>query len=209
MIHVEKEPINYLHKHCALVFVHYLLLWFIANKCTIYFNVTGKCFSDPDTCKDKGMTVMTSIKLDSTTLSSNSSSYIMSTGGQTTKARGFALVHIKNQYVLILGTKTKQWILKTPSLPADWFNLAFTWENGGQLKLFVDGKVVASSKALPLMRLQDMFTSFTIGRPNNSHTLKYKLGLEVDDLALWQKALTDQQILDVIKSGTIMFSFCF
>jgi len=161
----------------------------------------GKCFSDPDTCKDKGLTVVTSLKLDQSTLSKASSSYIMSSGGQTTKARGFALVRINKQYVLILGTKNKQWMVKTPTLPSDWFKLAFTWHNDGDLKLYVDGKMVSSAKSTAVARPKDAFTALTMGRPNNSNTNKYRLGLEVDSVALWETELTYQQIADIMKSG--------
>lgn len=144
---------------------------------------------------------MTSLKLDQSTLSKDSSSYIMSSGGQTTKARGFALVHINKQYVLIMGTKTKQWMVKTPTLPSDWFKLAFTWQNNGDLKLYINGKMVSSGKPTSVARPKDAFTTLTMGRPNNSNTNKYRLGLEVDSVALWETALNDQQIVDVMKSG--------
>lgn len=163
--------------------------------------IIGKCFSDPETCKGKGLTVITSLKLDQSTLSKGSSSYIMSSGGQTTKARGFALVHINNQYVLILGTKTKQWMIKTPTLPSDWFKLAFTWHNDGDLKLYINGKMVSSAKGSQVARPKDAFTTLTMGRPNNSNTNKYRLGLEVDSVGLWETALSEEEISNIMKSG--------
>ena len=147
---------------------------------------------------------MTSLKLDQSTLSKTSSSYIMSSGGQTTRARGFALVHINKQYVLILGTKDKQWMVKTPTMPTDWFKLAFTWKNDGDLKLYINGKMVASGKPTNVPRGKDEFTTLTVGRPNNSNTNKYRLGLEVHNVALWESALSDQQIVDIMKSGELL-----
>lgn len=155
---------------------------------------TGKCFSDPDQCRDRGMTMMTSLKLDKKYFHKKSSSYFLSSGGQTTQARGFALLHILNRYILILSTKNSQWKLETRDLPDGWFNIAFSWEKKGLLKLYVNGKEVSRGEAMSVSRPKDSFSTLQVGRPNNSHSPKFRVPLEMDNIALWERALTSKEI---------------
>lgn len=159
----------------------------------------GKCFSDPDQCKDKGMTVMASLKLDKKQFHKKSSSYFLSSGGQTTRARGFAFLHLVNRYIIILSTHKKQWKLETRDLPQGWFNVAFTWKKDGLLKLYVNGKEIASGKSMTVSRPKDAFSTLEIGRPNNSVSPIFRVPLEIDDLALWEKALTSDEISALAK----------
>lgn len=160
---------------------------------------TGKCFSDPDQCKHKGMTVMASLKLDKKQFHKKSSSYFMSSGGQTTQARGFAFLHLVNRYIIILSTHNKQWKLETRDLPQGWINVAFTWKQDGLLRLYVNGKEVASGKSMTVSRPKDKFSTVEIGRPNNSHLPNFRVPLEIDNLALWEKALTSHEIAALAK----------
>ena len=155
------------------------------------------CFSDPGHCSDKGMTVMSWVKLNTTSLSDTTSSYIMSSGGQSTKSRGFAVLYFPKRYIVILSTKNKQWKLDTPVLPSGWFNLAFTWREAGQLKLYVNGTHVTSSNPALVSRPLDSFTTFDIGRPNNSEKPLYRFPLMIHDLALWERELSGEEL----KSG--------
>ena len=98
---------------------------------------------------------------------------------------------------MILSTKNKQWKLDTPVLPTGWFNFAFTWRETGQLKLYVNGTLVASGNPALVSRPQDLFTSFDIGRPNNSDKPLYRFPLKINDLALWERELSEEEI----KSG--------
>jgi len=153
------------------------------------------CFSDPGHCSENGMTVMSWIKLNKTSLSDKTgSSYIMSSGGQSTASRGFAVVYMPKRYIVILSTKNKQWKLDTPVLPSGWFNLAFTWREAGQLKLYVNGTYVTSSNPALVSRPRDSFTTFDIGRPNNSDKLMYRFPLRISDLALWERDLSEQEL---------------
>lgn len=162
----------------------------------IYFSL-ATCFSDPGHCSDKGMTVMAWIKLNKTSLSNTTSSYIMSSGGQSTKSRGFAVVYLANKYIVILSTKNKQWKLDTPVLPSGWFNLAFTWREAGRLKLYVNGTHVTSGNPVLVSRPLDSFTTFDISRPNNSEKPIYRFPLRISNLALWERELS----LEDLKSG--------
>ena len=103
-------------------------------------------FCDPGLCAAKGMTLMSWLRLNQSSLRKTTSSYISSSGGQSTKGRGFAVLHFSNKYIVILSTKNKQWKLDTPVLATGWFNFAFTWRENGQLKLYVYGTRVASGK---------------------------------------------------------------
>lgn len=109
-------------------------------------------------------------------------------------ARGFALLHLKNQFILILSMKDRQWKLEVPALPDNWFNLAFTWENAGLLKLFVNGQAIPSPKPMTVSRPKDAFTEFVLGRPNNSYKPEYKMSFKIDNLALWERALSEQEL---------------
>lgn len=164
---------------------------------SIFYFSSATCFSDPGHCSDKGMTVMAWIKLNKTSLSNTTSSYIMSSGGQSTKSRGFAVVYLANKYIVILSTKSKQWKLDTPVLPSGWFNLAFTWREAGQLKLYVNGTHVTSGNPALVSRPLDSFTTFDIGRPNNSEKPIYRFPLRISNLALWERELS----LEDLKSG--------
>jgi hypothetical protein len=145
---------------------------------------------------------MSRIKLDKENINSKPSAYIMSSGGQTTKARGFALLRLAKKYILILSTKDRQWKLEAKDLPEGWFNLAFTWENKKLLKLFINGKVVASAKAMKTLRPEDSYTTMTIGKPNNSPMKKHRMPLSMDKLALWERALSEHEIKNLGYQGT-------
>ena len=125
-----------------------------------WFQNPDTCFSDQGLCSAKGMTLMSLLKLNQSSLR-KTSSYIMSSGGQSTKGRGFAVLHFSNKYIVILSTKNKQWKLDTPVLPTGWFNFAFTWRETGQLKLYVNGTRVASGKPSLVSRPQDLSTSWS------------------------------------------------
>lgn len=145
---------------------------------------------------------MSWLKLDKSSLNKTTSSYIMSSGGQSTKARGFAVLYLPTRYIVILSIKNKQWKLDTPVLPSGWFNLAFTWREKGQLKLFVNGTFVASARPALVSRPQDSFTTFVIGRPNNSDQPLYGFPLKIDNLAFWERELSEREV----KTG---MCFCF
>ena len=169
-----------------------------------YF-ISDTCFSDPGQCAEKGMSVMSWLKLNKTSLSQTTSSYIMSSGGQSTKARGFAVLYLPKSYIVILSTRNKQWKLDTPVLPSGWFNLAFTWRETGQLKLYINGTHVATGSPALVSRPQDSFTTFDIGRPNNSEKPLYRFPLKISELALWERELSDKEI----KSGLCVHSIIF
>lgn len=129
------------------------------------------------------------------------SSYILSSGGQTTKARGLAFLYIAKKYILVLSTKNRQWKVETPTLPRGWFNLAFTWANDGKLQLYVNGTPVAQATAVLVSRPQDSFSTFEIGRPNNAMNPQYRMPLEIKILALWERALTETELKHIVHSG--------
>ena len=144
---------------------------------------------------------MASLKLDKEHFHKKSSTYFFSSGGQTTKARGFAFLHLLDRYILILSTKDKQWKLEARDVPDGWVNVAFTWKKDGLLKLYVNGKEVSSGEAMSVSRPEDSYSSLEVGRPNNSHSPNFRVPLEIDNLALWEKALTSKEINALAKKG--------
>ena len=144
---------------------------------------------------------MASLKVDTKQFHKKSSSYFLSSGGQTTQARGFAFLHLANRYIVILSTNNKQWKLETRDLPQGWINVAFTWKKHDLLRLYVNGREVASGKSVTVSRPKDMFSTLEIGRPNNSHSPNFRVSLEIDNLALWEKALTSDEIDALANKG--------
>ena len=161
------------------------------------FHSPGQCFSDPDECKHGGLTFMSWMKLHKEP--KVSSSYIVSSGGQTTKSRGLALLHMRDRYILVLSTKDRQWKLERAALPSDWFNLAFSWKSNGTLQLFVDGTPVARAAPVAVSRPQDLDTALVIGRPNNALHPKYRMPLEIQSVALWERAVTQNELKEIIQ----------
>lgn len=149
---------------------------------------------------------MASLKLDKEHFQKKSSTYFLSSGGQTTKARGLAFLHLLGRYIVILSTKDKQWKLEAGDFPQGWANLAITWKNDGLLKMYVNGKEVSSGKAMSVSRPKDQYTSFEIGRPNNSHSPNFRVPLEVDNIALWEKSLSSKEISVLAKKGMDILS---
>lgn len=147
---------------------------------------------------------MASLKLDKKHFHKKSSSYFLSSGGQTTKARGFAFLHLLNRYIVILSTKDKQWKLEARDLPDGWVNVAITWKKDDLLKLYVNGKEMSSGKPMTVSRPKDSYSSLEVGRPNNSHSPNFRVPLEIDNIALWEKALTSKEINAFAKKGTVL-----
>lgn len=148
---------------------------------------------------------MASLKLDKTKFNNKSSSYFLSSGGQTTEARGFAFLHLLNRYIITLSTHHKQWQVETTNLPQGWFNMAFTWKKDGLLKLYANGKEIASGKSFKVSRPNDAFSHLEIGRPNNSDSPTFRVPLEIDNLALWERALASDEINALAKRGKKAF----
>lgn len=138
--------------------------------------------------------MLTRLKLDKDSVPTKPSAYLLSSGGQTTKARGFALLRLAKKYILILSTKEHQWKLETTDMPEGWFNLGFSWEKNKLLKMFVDGKLVGTAKAFKVSRPADSYTTLDIGRPNNSPSTKHRMPMSVERIALWEEALPDSKI---------------
>ena len=63
----------------------------------------------------------------------------------------------------------------------------------------MNGKEVASGKSMTVSRPKDKFSTVEIGRPNNSHLPNFRVPLEIDNLALWEKALTSHEIAALAK----------
>ena len=80
-------------------------------------NYLGTCFCDPGKCILGGMSVSIWIKLDETLLQKDQDAYILSSGGQSKKSRGFAFLYFHGSYVFIISTKDKQWKMNIDALP--------------------------------------------------------------------------------------------
>lgn len=83
--------------------------------------------------------------------------------------------------------------------------MAFTWKKDGLLKLYVNGKEIASGKSFKVSRPNDAFSHLEIGRPNNSEAPTFRVPLEIDNLALWERVLASDKIKALAKRGTKAF----
>ena len=83
--------------------------------------------------------------------------------------------------------------------------MAFTWKKDGLLKLYVNGKEITSGKSFKVSSPNDAFSHLEIGRPNNSDSLTFRVPLEIDNLALWERALASDEINALAKRGKKAF----
>ncbi|XP_066919316.1 uncharacterized protein [Clytia hemisphaerica] len=161
----------------------------------------GTCFSDPDLCKLNGMTIYTWLKIDAKELESTENAlgrdaYILSTGGQSKKSRGFAFLWFHGKFVMVISTETKQWKLEIPKDKIkhdEWVQLSFVW-NTDTLTGYQDGTKIGSTKGVAAERPEVQFTIMTIGRPNNAVDARFMMKMEMAYLTLWDKALEEKEL---------------
>lgn len=73
------------------------------------------------------------------------------------------------------------------------------------LKLYVNGKEITSGKSFKVLRPNDASSHLEIGRPNNSDAPTFRVPLEIDNLALWERALASDEINVLAKRGKKAF----
>ena len=156
--------------------------------------------SDPSLCSG-GLTISFWIRVNINDSALQESVYVISSGGQTTKARGIALVFMGDHFIFVLSTKNKEWKLEIPEVSQSWFHFAVTWSEENDLLVYIDGLISGSTSSIRVNRPRDSFTKVTIGRPNNSEKLKYRMALRMDNLAVWEKALSPYEISILQKLG--------
>ncbi|XP_022789234.1 protocadherin Fat 4-like [Stylophora pistillata] len=152
------------------------------------------CISNPSLCAE-GLSIAFWVKF-------VSGQYVISSGGASGFATGFDFYResAAGDFRLVLQNSTSEWSLKLNDIPTDWFYFTFTWSVEAGLRYFQDGQLIASTQAPEkVTRGSDIFTSLTIGKPNNVESPQYYGNLSVSDLLIWRKRLTDEEVLHSYK----------
>ncbi|XP_068723113.1 protocadherin Fat 4-like isoform X1 [Montipora capricornis] len=149
------------------------------------------CVSNPNLCPE-GLTVAFWLKY-------ISGQYIISSGGKSSFATGFDFYREKadGRFNVILETSTHRWRLKLNDIPKVWFYASFAWHPSTGLRYFQDGLLVLSTQtAENITRASDIFTTMTVGKPNNVDIgiLDYYSKILISDLLIWRTLLTDEEM---------------
>lgn len=170
---------------------------------TIAGDFNGTCFSDPDECKLNGMTIYMWLKIDAKDLKPGRDEYILSTGGQSKKSRGFAFLWFHGKYVMVVSNKDHQWKLEIPKDKIkhdEWVQLTFVWNgNTDKLTCYQNGNKIGSTDGVQAERPEVKFTIMTIGRPNNAVNTQFMMKMLAAYIALWDKPLTEKEINKLFK----------
>ena len=149
-----------------------------------------------------GMTVSIWLNLDTDDIEKDQDAYIISSGGQSKKSRGFAFLYFHGSYVFIISTKDKQWKLIIDTVPTkQWINVAFVWDKHEQLTYYLNGEKQKSVSGKKTSRPDDKYGILTISRPNNALSEQFMFPLKIMSLALWDKPLLPKQIKSIYKSS--------
>lgn len=161
-------------------------------------NFKGTCFCDPGKCILGGMSISIWVKLDESLLQKDQDAYILSSGGQSKKSRGFAFLYFHGTYVFIISTKDKQWKMTIPAIPNNkWVNAVFTWDKHEELVYYMNGERKQSVGGKKTSRPDLKYAILTISRPNNALSEQFMYPLKVMSLALWDKALNAKQVKNI------------
>lgn len=86
--------------------------------------------------------------------------------------------------------------------PETWYHIAFTFQNGGNIKLFIDGiKKAESSIVNKNLNLKDK--SYSIGGILINGKIEEELAGSIDDVRWYKRALTAAQIADIMQAPSV------
>uniref|UniRef100_A0A7M5UUT0 Uncharacterized protein n=1 Tax=Clytia hemisphaerica TaxID=252671 RepID=A0A7M5UUT0_9CNID len=190
-------------------------------------NYKGTCVSDPEICDsttesnqnlpndpslndhnmEKGLSVSfwLSITTDDVNIEGSpvdrKHQYIISSGGQTSNSRGFAILYDAEteKFKLQLQTSTKVFNAEFDIPFADspdskgWAFICFTYSKKDGVKIYIDGKMVTVATSEDKSHPTDIHTKLTIGISNYVST-KHFGRFQMDLLAIYYYRLVQQQI---------------
>ena len=153
-----------------------------------------------------GLTISFWVYLDESKIRKDQDAYIISSGGQSKKSRGFAFLYFHGNYTACLSTADKQWKMTITDLPQkEWINIAFLWQKNEQLTYYLNGEKKDFVEGTPTSRPTVKFTILTISRPNNAVNVEFMYPLRMSSLALWDKWLNDEQVKACFNSCKFFF----
>ncbi len=169
------------------------------------------CISDPGLCES--MTWSLWLKID-TSSGFTGYRYYISSGGQTTIARGIAFLYKSDTDMFLFTTRTKQLSsylgYTKQKIPLDkWFHMVITLDNANLLEytmLYIDGVFMETDSYEPKsVTFEDECTKLYLGMANtNGHNHRSsELGgsAAYTDLTVFDGRLTLKQIKDLYESG--------
>ncbi|XP_071796316.1 uncharacterized protein [Asterias amurensis] len=164
------------------------------------------CVSDPGLCES--MTWSLWLKID-TSSGFTASRYYISSGGQTSLARGIAFLYKRTSREFVISLRTEQaGILKKipkPKIPLnDWFHLVITIDritsNDTELMLYINSVPVSGDETINSGIPQDGCTKLFLGMSNTcgSRDISTLSGSAAySDLAVYNGSLTQEQITGI------------
>ena len=169
---------------------------------------SGKCISDPGTCESQSVTWSLWLKINtSSDFTGEKVRYYLSSGGQTSKARGVAFLYKQKDDIFWYDVRTEyKHISKkynTSKIPTnEWFHLTLTVNaTSGTTQLFVNGTMVASDETINGTGTNsDGCTKLYIGmanpceKSNQYEPSQYGGSAAYSDLMVFDGLLNQQQI---------------
>ena len=169
------------------------------------------CISDPGLCES--MTWSLWLKID-TSSGFTGTRYYISSGAQSSKARGIAFLLSKNmfKYEIHTSTRTYNKAYDKSKIPLNkWFHLALNIDIGNvtvddALQLFVDGVPIASTASSRAISFSDSLTKLYLGTSNAAtHAIDYTRyggSAAYSHLMVFDGLLTQQQIHNLYSGGS-------
>ncbi|XP_071795497.1 uncharacterized protein [Asterias amurensis] len=167
------------------------------------------CISDPGLCES--MTWSLWLKID-TSSGFTGTRYYITSGGQSSTARGIAFFIANKMFKCFIKTSTRSYIkaYDKSKIPLNkWFHLALTIDIGNvtvddALQLFVDGVPIASTASSgATTSFRDSLTKLFLGTSNGaSDYTKYGGSASYSHLTVFDGLLTQQQIHNIYSCRT-------
>jgi len=158
------------------------------------------------------MTIYMWVKINRQDIDNAKDQYILSSGGQSKRSRGFCFLNFHGEFTVAISTENRQWKLKIDQSKIkydQWMQVTFVW-NSNTDKLFFymnDELVESATKGVEAVRMKPEFTILTISRPNNAVNKEFMMPLNMAYFALWDKPLTKKEIDKAFKNGMFFVIF--
>lgn len=129
--------------------------------------------------------------------------YVMSSGGQTSST-GIYIINSSPINVAI-RTTTKSWAdYTTFTLPTnEWSFLSMSWD-GDDMKVYLNGVLKVENTFYPNVSVSDTYTTFCLGRPNNSTSTSFQFNGQIAYPMIFSRALSLAEIQAIYRTTYIL-----
>ena len=133
-------------------------------------------------------------------MSSRTSAYILSSGGQTrrTGSGGIALYSKLGLLGVSFRVKTPSqvWTKEGIEVGIDqWFHIVATWKNGGNMNVYINGtKVDSISSETFTPQAPSVGIMMHAGKPNNGNATTFHSEAAIDEWYVWNSMLSDEHV---------------